>query len=173
MSPQAAQPPADPSDLGIVYRDAFGMLVGYLEGITGDRPLAEDVAQDAGIKLFEFARQSSDPIRNPRALLFHIASNLARDQLRRRQVRGRIEHLDENMVSQTPGAEQKLDLSQQLDRVSAAVERLPARRRAVLLLSRVEGLSHREIGERLGIAAKTVENQLARALAQLAQDLQR
>ena len=53
------------------------------------------------------------------------------------------------------------------------MEALPKRPREVLMLARVEGYSQKEIADRLGLSPKTVENHLTRALAQLAQRLQR
>jgi len=53
---------------------------------------------------------------------------------------------------------------QELARVQQAIDRLPAGCRQVLLLRKIELLSHRDIAERLGIAVSTVEKQHARAL---------
>lgn len=161
-----------PPSVSAALSEAYGSLLGYLQSVTGERALAEDIAQEAGMRLVDLAQRGAQEIRNPRALLFHIASNLARDQLRRRQVRGTAVPVDECAESAEPSVEQRFDLRQEIARVSSAIERLPKRRREVLLLSRVEGYSHKEVGARLGISAKTVENQLARALSQLAKDLE-
>jgi RNA polymerase sigma-70 factor (ECF subfamily) len=59
-----------------------------------------------------------------------------------------------------------------LAEVEAALETLPERRRAILLLRLREGLSYEEIARRLGISIKTVENQIGRGLKTLRTVLQ-
>jgi RNA polymerase sigma-70 factor (ECF subfamily) len=61
---------------------------------------------------------------------------------------------------------------QELDILQHAIEQLPQGCRAVLLLRKIELLSHREIADRLGIAVSTVEKQHARALRLLRAELE-
>ena len=136
--------------------------------------------RDEGIAFFELlaGRDSDfrpDPLglRSPRAFLFHVATNLARDQLRRRvrsdRVMGDLAY-DEAMATATDVV---VAAREEVAQVSAALAELPPRPRQILLMSRIEGLSHAEIGSRLGIATKTVENHVGRALAQLTKRLGR
>lgn len=152
-----------------IYRDHFAALVRYLETILGDRAAAEDAAQDAGIRFIGAAREQS--LREPRAFLFHIATNLARDQLRRRVTRQRMEQELLHSSLHTQGSDAVAAAREELDLVRKAIEAMPPRPREVLYLARMEGYSHREIAERLGISAKTVENHLTRGLALLASSL--
>jgi RNA polymerase sigma factor (sigma-70 family) len=156
-----------------IYQQCFGELVGYLERMLGERGAAEEVAQDAGMKLIESARRAPLELRVPRAFLFHVATNLARDRLRRRVRQARAMDEIEHEESGVPGADVVAGARQEVDRLSVALATLPDRPRSVLLLARVEGLSHAEIGLKLGIAPKTVENHLGRALTMLAQRLGR
>lgn len=155
---------AGPFDPAALYAATRAELVGYLDRLLGDRAAAEDVAQDAGMRFVAAAQ--ADRARNPRAFLFHIATNAARDTLRRRAVRERA--MDTDATDTSPGADHVAISRQQLARVSAAVDMLPTRPREVLLLARVEGCSHKDIARRLGISPKTSENHLARAMAMLA-----
>ena len=161
---------ADPRAAGLaeLYQASFAELVGYLATILGERAAAEDIAQEAGMRLLDWPNAHDEPLRQPRALLFRIATNLARDQLRRQIVRRdaavELARADDTAAS----ADIVSSARQELALVADALASLPPRPREVLLLSRVEGHSHREIGEQLGISPKTVENHLARALAQLA-----
>jgi RNA polymerase sigma factor (sigma-70 family) len=152
------------------YAEHRGELVRFLTRLAGDAGTAEDLAQEAGLRLLAEARRTG--VAQPRAFLFHVAANLARDQLRRRVVadaHGRA--LREPEVA--AGADVVASAREEVARATRAIERLPKRPREVLLLARVEGLSQKEIAARLGLTTKTVENHLTRALAQLAALLQR
>lgn len=152
--------------LAVLYRDCYGELVGYLERLAGERASAEDIAQEAGIRLIEAGERET--LENPRAFLFHVATNLARDLLRRRITRDAAMPELAAMERFEVGADAVAAARQEIDQVGAALAQLPQRAREVLVLARIEGLSHAEIGARLGIAPKTVENHLGRALARLA-----
>ncbi|MCB1553066.1 MAG: RNA polymerase sigma factor [Xanthomonadales bacterium] len=164
--------PAAADPFSLLYQQAFGELVGYLHGLVGDRAAAEDLAQDAGVRILRMDAAQRDALNNPRAFLFHVATNLARDHLRKRMVRDAADS-DLPQEGHSPGADVVEQSREDLARVAQGIAQLPNRSREVLLLSRVRGYSHTEIGERLGIAAKTVENHLARALKDLAARLGR
>lgn len=152
--------------LAALYRECYGELVAYLERLAGERASAEDIAQEAGIRLVEAGERET--LSNPRAFLFHVATNLARDLLRRRITRDAAMPELIAMERHEPAADAVAAAREEVEQVGAALAQLPARAREVLVLARVEGMSHAEIGERLGIAPKTVENHLGRALARLA-----
>ena len=79
-------------------------------------------------------------------------------------------YLDE--IIQLPEAELRLLNQETGDAIQQAIERLPERCREVFCLSKLEGLSNKEIAERLGISIKTVENQMTTALKRLRKDLE-
>lgn len=160
-------------DVARVYRDCFDELTRYLTRLTGNVATAEDLAQEAGVRLLRTAR--TETIREPRAWLFHAGANLARDALRRRMTADaatRALHYDESMKAGVTPDEQA-SVEQELAALAKAVEALPPQAKKILILARVEGLSHKEIARRLGIASKTVENHLGRAVAALARTLGR
>lgn len=147
-----------------VYAENYADLTRFLRRLCGEAALAEDLAQEAGMRLI--AAMPREHIENPRAFLFHAAANLARDQLRRRVVaQAHAESLDE--VEPAPGTDHVAAVRQEVALVAKAIADLPARARAVLQLARIEGYSQKEIAAQLGITPKTVENHLTRALAQL------
>ena len=149
-----------------VYARRRDELVHFLQRLCGDRGVAEDLAQEAGLRLV--AAMRTETIVNPPAYLFHVATNLARDALRRRAFGVAAADVES---ATTPGADHVSAAREEVDRVSAALVELPRRARDVLVLSRIEGLSQKQVASRLGIARKTVENHLTRALALLAQRL--
>jgi len=147
-----------------VYAESYTDLTRFLRRLCADAALAEDLAQEAGMRLVAAMRNES--IDHPRAFLFHVATNLARDHLRRSVVaRQHAEGFVE--PDPAPATDQVAAVRQEVALVTRAIADLPPRARAVLQLARIEGYSQKEIAQRLGIAPKTVENHLTRALAQL------
>jgi RNA polymerase sigma-70 factor (ECF subfamily) len=99
-----------------------------------------------------------------RAYLFVVARNVALDLLRREKVVP-VERLGEmadlSVVEEGPDAAETLSHEQELALLDDALRALPPRCREIVLLRRIEGLSHRAIALRLGIAEGTVNAQLA------------
>lgn len=99
-----------------------------------------------------------------RAYLFVVARNVALDLVRREKVVA-VERLGEMtdlfVVEEGPDAAETLSHEQELTLLDDALRALPPRCREILLLRRIEGLSHRAIALRLGIAEGTVNAQLA------------
>ena len=68
------------------------------------------------------------------------------------------------MKDQTDGAQRKVMFSELERRLQTAINELPEQCRTIFQMSRFEGLRYQEIGTRLGISPKTVENQMSKAL---------
>lgn len=161
---QAQEAPRDAEAAATVYADCYAELTRFLKRLCGDASLAEDLAQEAGMRLV--ATMRLEHVERPRAFLFHVAANLARDHLRRHLVAQ--QHADAHADDEpAPAADQVAAARQEIALVAKAIAGLPARARAVLQLARIEGYSQKEIATRLAITPKTVENHLTRALAQL------
>jgi RNA polymerase sigma factor (sigma-70 family) len=125
-----------------------------------------DMVQETWLRLSHY--QLGREIRHPRALLLRIATNLALDRAARRGRRSQI--LETTWVEDQQGVlpGQTEDLL-----VKELILGLPEPLRDVFLLSRVDGLTNAQIGEKLGISPKTVEWRMTRALAHCAAQLRR
>jgi RNA polymerase sigma-70 factor (ECF subfamily) len=108
----------------------------------------------------------TENIKNPEALLFTAARRLAINRLKRRGISPiGTEALNSEVATCTaPGVRQLVMARQEMALLEKAIADLPAGCRAVLLLRKIDGLSHQDISDRLGIALSTVEKQHARAL---------
>lgn len=62
---------------------------------------------------------------------------------------------------------QEFDSRKRLDTIFKAVSEMPEKRREVFILSRLHGMNHKEIAEKLNVSAKTVENHINFALREL------
>lgn len=157
-------PPDNPGDFTRLYRSTVGPLRRFLRRMLRDEAEAEDIAHDAYLRVLPVVESSA--AHKPEALLYTTARRLAINRLKRRAHAPitREAAVLEASASPQPGVVAQVIARQELERVEAAIADLPEGCRAVLLLRKVELLSHREIADRLGIAVSTVEKQHARAL---------
>ena len=129
--------------------------------VTRDEADADDVSQDAFVAAIERIDQCRDPHRfGP--WLMQIARNRAHDQLR---ARGRPVLSLEGMeiVSAEASPQRQAERMDARGRLLAALAELPQERREVLLLHDLEGWTHREIAERMGLPPGTVRSHLHHA----------
>jgi len=164
MPEDRAETPPPPRDFSTFYRATLTPLRRYLARLLGNTPESEDVAHDAYLRVYSTIGQET--VERPEALLYVTARRLAINRLRRRSISPLSPEglAIETAASRTPGVAQQVMARQELQLLQQAIANLPAGCRNVLLLRKVELLSHREIAERLGIAVSTVEKQHARAL---------
>ena len=160
-------------DFAALYRATLGPLRRYLARLLGNAGEAQDVAHDAYMRVYP--AMSRQPPNRPAALLYTAARRLAINRLKRRSISpmAREAFRPESTASSTPGVAQQVMARQELDLLEEAIAQLPEGCRVVLLLRKVEQLSHREISDRLGIAVSTVEKQHARALRLLRAAMER
>lgn len=147
-----------------VYRASYQDLVRFLMRKVWDSDRAQELAQDA------FLRALGHHPENPRAWLFQVAANLARDEARtvvRRKrhlalLRTETEVAEEETV--TPAAE--LEAREEGERLRRSLEALGERDRDVLLLWDA-GLSYADIAEQTGLAVGAIGTTLSRARKRL------
>lgn len=151
-------------DFAGLYRATLAPLRRYLSRLLGNPAEAQDVAHDAYLRVYPKVQDHSAV--KPEAVLYTTARRLAINRLKRRQISpitpGAIAL--ETAASTQPGVVQQVMARQELRALELAIAQLPEGCRTVLLLRKIELLSHQEISDRLGIAISTVEKQHARAL---------
>ena len=141
-------------------------LVRFVAGRLRCRATAEDLVQEAYVRLL----QLTERLQSPRAFLFRTVANLAlnhrRDERRRAELRREViePHLD-GADFVTP--DRNAFATEQLSLVAQVFATLPARTREVFMLNRFEGLNQREVAERLGISLTVVEKHMSRAVLRL------
>jgi RNA polymerase sigma-70 factor (ECF subfamily) len=154
-------------DWAELYRDTCADLVRYLHRKVWDAERARDLAQEVFARALQHAARGPEPD-HPRAWLFSIAANLARDEAK--MVLRRKRHLA--LLRSTTAAETPPDAGERLEReereraARAALEQLGERDREVLLLWDA-GLSYPEIAAQTGLAVGAIGTTLARARRRL------
>jgi RNA polymerase sigma-70 factor (ECF subfamily) len=135
--------------------------------MLGSQAEAEEVAQEAMFRLWRHAG-AFDPKRAPfDAWLTRITANLTLDRLRARQRAGVAVELDETMASAAPNPEELFGQAARRAQVEAALQSLPVRQRAALVLVYYEGCSGAQAADILGMTPKAVEGLLYRGLGAL------
>ncbi len=147
-----------------LYQSTVAPLRRYLARMLGNPEEAQDVAHDAYLRVYPKVQDRT--ALKPEAVLYTTARRLAINRLKRRQVAPFVPGAadPENAAAATPGVAQQVMARQEWARLEQAIAQLPEGCRTVLLLRKLELLSHQEIADRLGIAVSTVEKQHARAL---------
>ncbi|MEB2844629.1 sigma-70 family RNA polymerase sigma factor [Rhizobiales bacterium RZME27] len=143
-------------------------LLSTISRLVHSHAIAEDLAQDTFVRLWERRATPIDPGHLQNYVL-RTGRNLAIDFRRRERiapfVHG-IEHLD-FIADHTPSPEDAAIGKQKLLTLSAAIEALPPRARQVFVMARIDGLTYVEIGKKLGISPKTVFSHMVSALEKL------
>ncbi len=151
--------------LDILYRDHRDAVVRYiLHKFGAGPPNPSDVAQ-AAFEKFVTLEHHSDIV-NPRSFLFASARNFALDQRRRLKVRS--DHADEVRAlgddTDDFNPERVLLAKEQWKLLEMAIRNMDDRRRNILIMNRMDGLSSAEIARRMGCSATLVKTLLAQAL---------
>jgi RNA polymerase sigma factor (sigma-70 family) len=141
------------------YRERWTPTVRLAHVLTGSAPLAEDLAQEA----FAAVADRFAGLDHPAAYLRTTVLNLARSHHRRRARHDRLLHLVDRPADVQLGAPELLD----------AVDALPHREKAVLVLRYYEDLPEAEIAAVLGMRPATVRTVAARALRRLRREIHR
>ena len=164
-------------------RDAFGALfrlmrnelLRYVRSIVRDDALAHDLTQDVFVSLWGL-RESLDPTKSLKAYLYQMARNRAIRHLRDERIHDRkhdqIKRESTNHLPYREWPDAHVDADNLTAKLKSWVDELPDRQREALLLSRYQGLSHREIAEIMAISPRTVNNHIMRALGYLQLQIQ-
>jgi RNA polymerase sigma-70 factor (ECF subfamily) len=153
------------------YHDTAGQLHAYLARLGGDEWLADDLLQSAYVRVLRARDVPGDP-RPRRVYLFRVATNLLRDEWRRR---GTDRRREETLAGGTPSSDadgawgfdrpvaaDAESLESRLE-VRKALAEVTPRDRELLWLAYALDMSHGEIAEVAGVAAASVRVLLQRA----------
>ena len=150
------------------YQEHFPALYRFACRLLGNGSDAQDIVQEAFLSLL--ASESGADIRNRRAWLFRTATNACYDRLRGRGIFRKLAASWLAQREEQASPEQELLAENEAQRIRAALNRLPKKKRLILLL-RQEELSYEEIAQTVGLRKSSVGKLLARATRQLAKEL--
>lgn len=139
------------------------VVLAYASRLLRDRAEAEDVAQEAMIRLWRIAPDWRQGEARVTSWLYRVVTNLCTDRLRagRRRRADALEDVPEP-ADGAPDAEGAMIAADRQGALQAALASLPERQRQAVVLRHLEGLTNPEIAEVLGVGVEAVESLTAR-----------
>jgi RNA polymerase sigma-70 factor, ECF subfamily len=159
----------DEQTFRLFYEKTARSLGSYLARLCGDATLAEDLAQESYYRFLRADLKSSDEAYQ-KNYLYRIGTNLARDHWRRRP---RSEQVDIEATEELRADDHTAEQTQQRSDLERALQKLKPREREILWLAYVEGSSHKEIAEVVGLRAGSIRLLLFRARRKMADLIRR
>src|SRR4051812_28805188 len=150
----------------------------YIFGMVKDHARAEDLTQDVFVSALRRMRDTDRPIAF-KPWIYEIAKNACIDQFRRSKRAEEVSYDAEEglgaadygrLVNGDPTPDIALDHKQQLDHLRGALGGLSDSHHQILVMREFEGLSYREIGEKMGMSRPSVESTLFRARKRLTEE---
>ncbi len=138
----------------------------FLKKRVFQREDVEDMVQETFLKAHKV--ENWEEVKNPEAYLVRVASNVARDKLRRQQ-KDLIEGSDDitalDVTSGGPNPEQKTEHQQDLIALEQVIAGLTPKVRQAIIFIKIMNLSYAEASKIMGITISTLENHIARGMA--------
>jgi len=146
-----------------LFAESREALHRYIRRFVGSSETAKEIVQEAFLRTY----RQRESVTTLRAFLFSTARNLAANEYRHRRIveRGGFRDFGDSWVkTERESLETELLRDERNRLVQEAIDRLPPQCRAAFTLRVFHDCSYKEVAERLGISAKTVEKHIARGL---------
>jgi RNA polymerase sigma-70 factor, ECF subfamily len=147
-----------------LFQQLYPSLFRYLHRLTGDADIADDIAQEAFVRLLK----QNLPEAEVRPWLFTVAMNLVRDHARKVERRNRLLTTAPVLVSTSALPDEDVEHSEAVSSVRVVLDQLSPRDQQLLLM-REEGFKYEEIARVIGVAPASVGTLIARALRRFAE----
>ena len=161
-----------PDSVEAIFESLESPLLNYAMRLLRELPLAEDIVQEAFMRLHEqFAE-----VRDPRRWLYRTVHNLALNQLRAtRKIVPLVHEGEQTQVAAdaAPLPDEAIIRCENIGQVRLCLDALDERSRELIVLKFTEGLSYKEISQRTGLTAGHVGYLLHHALKTIASELAR
>lgn len=153
----------DDAAFGSLYQLYSRMLLSNILHMVKDPEAAKELLQDLFLKIWE-KRESIDLEKSFKSFLFTIAKNIVYDYLRRVALDKKLTQvLIANAIEGQSYTEELLNFKEKNACLNQAIETLSPQSRQVYRLCKIEGLSHKEISQQLGISISTVNNHIVKS----------
>jgi RNA polymerase sigma factor (sigma-70 family) len=158
-----------------LYARYHRRIAAYVLGMVKDHGRAEDVTQEVFVAALRRMRETERPIAF-KPWIYEIAKNACIDQFRRSQRTEEVSFdagegfVPSRLLGSGPTPDSAVFAKQELDHLCGAFGGLSDTHHEILVLRELEGLSYREIGERMGMSRQAVESTLFRARRRLTEE---
>lgn len=152
-----------------VFNSMYAPVKNFIFYKTGDMEVAEDIAQDAFVKLWE--KKEDVRKESVKSLLYTIAGNLCKNRFEHQRV---VFEFAKNYTSGADSAspEFEMELKEFSEKLERAIGGLKDKERVVFLMNRIDGLTYNEIASNLGLSVKAIEKRMKKALEELKQTVE-
>ena len=156
--------PVVSNDVGELYVDHHGWLLGWLRQRVSCNETAADISHDTFVRLLDKTFQV-DSFAGARRYMRIIADGLCVDMWRRKSIeKAWLETLAARPQQVEVSPEHRALIIESLCEVDAMLQRLPEKVATAFILSQVEGLTYKKIAEQLGVSDRMIKKYMARAM---------
>ncbi|MDP4290117.1 MAG: sigma-70 family RNA polymerase sigma factor [Bacteroidota bacterium] len=152
----------DQSGFDQIFNQWYEPIRNFIYYKTGNAALAEDIAQDTFLKIWE--KKDEVKINTIKAFLFTIANNLLNNNMDHQKVSFKfINTYQQPHALASP--EFDLEMKEFNNKLQNALAELDDKKRTVFLMNRIDELTYKQIAENLGVTVKAIEKRMEKALA--------
>ena len=164
----------DDTSFGLLLERHRGPVVHFLYRMVQNQAVSEELAQEVFLRVYR-SRETYEPTAKFTTWLFRIATHVALNSIRDRKKEKGHESLDEQLLDgverqvadEQPTVEQEMVQRVKLREVRQAIEALPAKQRAAVLMHKYEGLDYTQIAGVLSCSESAIKSLLFRAYESL------
>ena len=166
---------SDIRSFNTLYNEYYLRFIRFAEGYLKDEAVAEDFVSEAFTAFWE-NRATLSPGTVPQAYVLTIVKNKCLNHLRHIQIRQRVtREINEQAewrlsvsINTLEACNPDFLFSEEIQHIiDITLNRLPQKTRRIFVLNRYEGLSYKDISEKMNLSVKTIEFHLSKALAHL------
>jgi len=152
--------------LAILFERHHVMLFNFFLRLTGNRSAGEDLVQDVFFRILKYRNTYLSQSRFT-VWMYQIARNVHVDYLRKLKPELPIDEQFEEPAAAGPDTLDRLSSGEDAATLRKALDRLPLRKKEILLLSRFQGMKYREIAELMGCDIGSIKSTIHRAVKEL------
>lgn len=156
----------DMSAFDVIYKKYSRRLYGFVFRYVKQESDTEEIVQEVFIKIWQ-SRDKINVYSSFESFLFTIAHNATINLLKKRATEQKyLEHVKSlQQIEETYEIADEIHYKELKQKFQGLLDELSPRQKEIFLMSREEGLSHKEIAEKLGISSNTVKNHLVATLS--------
>jgi RNA polymerase sigma factor (sigma-70 family) len=152
--------------LAILFERHHVMLFNFFLRLTGNRSAGEDLVQDVFFRILKY-RKTFQGQSKFSVWMYQIARNAHVDYLRKKKPEVPLEAQFEEPASSEDGPAERLAADLDIELLRMALDRLPLKKKEILLLSRFQNMKYKDIAQLLGCSISTIKTSVYRAVRDL------
>lgn len=155
----------------LIYESYAAKVYNFAKSIVSDTDTAQDIVSEVFLRLWQH-KAGLALVSDMSSYLFRITRNVIFDMMRSKTVERKfVEDAKKRQEVLDDSVSDAVDMEELNEVILNVVRQMPAQRRRVFLLSRLYGISNRNIAESLGLNIRTVENHISCVLSALRTEL--